>query len=61
VAERGGWVDQQRTRVDELVDRYRVALHDSLNDLTEQEARRRLVPSNAAVALETPHRPPGRR
>ena len=39
------WTDDQRRRIDELVDGYRVALHDSLNDLTEDEARRRLVPS----------------
>jgi hypothetical protein len=34
------WVDAQRRRVDELIDEYRVALHDSLNGLTEEEARR---------------------
>lgn len=43
--ERPHWTAEHRQRVDELVDEYRVALHDSLNDLTEEEARRRLVPS----------------
>ena len=42
-------VDEQRQRVDELIDEYRVALHDSLNDLTEEEARRRLVPSKTTL------------
>ena len=40
---------EQRQRVDDLVDEYRVVLHDSLNDLTEQEARRRLVPSKTTL------------
>lgn len=39
------WIDEQRQRVEELIDGYRAALHDSLDDLTEEEARRRLVPS----------------
>ncbi len=43
------WVDDQRQRVEELIDGYRAALHDSLNDLTEEEARRRLVPSNTTL------------
>ena len=45
MGQRREWVDEQRQRVDELIDEYRVALHDSLNGLTEEEARRRLVPS----------------
>jgi hypothetical protein len=32
-------------RVDELIEEYRAALHDALDDLTDDEARRRLVPS----------------
>jgi hypothetical protein len=36
---------EQRRRLEEIIDEYRVALHDSLNGLTEEEARRRLVPS----------------
>ena len=40
----GHWIDEQRQRVDEIIDEYRVALHDSLKDLTEEEARRRVVP-----------------
>ena len=47
--ESGDWVDDQGRRVDELIDEYRVALHDSLNGLTEEEARRRLVPSKTTL------------
>jgi Protein of unknown function (DUF664) len=43
------WFDEQRQRVEELIDGYRAALHDSLNDLTEEEARRRLVPSKTTL------------
>lgn len=43
------WEDEQRQRVDELIDGYRVALHDSLNELTEEEARRRVVPSRTTL------------
>ena len=43
------WTVEQRQRVEELVDEYRVALHDSLNDLTEEEARRQLVPSRTTL------------
>ena len=49
MGERRDWVDEQHQRVDELIDDYRVALHDSLNDLTEEEARRRLVPSRTTL------------
>lgn len=38
-----------RTRCDELIEEYRAALHDALNDLTEEEARRRLVPSKTTL------------
>jgi hypothetical protein len=44
-----GWIDEQHRRVEELIDGYRAALHDSLNDLTEEEARRRLVPSKTTL------------
>lgn len=47
--ERPHWAAEHRQRVDELVDEYRVALHDSLDDLTEDEARRRLVPSRTTL------------
>ena len=47
--QRRDWVDEQQQRVDELIDEYRVALHDSLNGLTEVEARRRLVPSKTTL------------
>ena len=43
------WTAEQRQRIEELVDEYRLALHDSLNDLTEEEARRRLVPSKTTL------------
>ena len=39
----------ERPRVEELVDEYRVALRDSLEDLTEEEARRQLVPSTTTL------------
>lgn len=35
--------------MDELIDEYRVALHDSLDDLADDEARRRLVPSKTTL------------
>jgi hypothetical protein len=47
--ERPHWAAEQRQRVDEIVDEYRVAVHHSLNDLTEEEARRRLVPSKTTL------------
>lgn len=43
------WLLDLRSRLDELLDGYRVALHDSLEGLTEEEARRRLVPSNTTL------------
>lgn len=36
-------------RVAELVDEYRTALHGALDGLTEEEARRRLVPSKTTL------------
>lgn len=39
------WTDDLRKRLDELLDEHRRMLHDSLDGLTEEEARRRLVPS----------------
>lgn len=42
-------VDDQHRRIDELIDEYRIVLHDSLNGLTEEEARRRLVPSRTTL------------
>ena len=43
------WVEEQGRRIDELIDEYRTALHDALNGLTEDEARRRLVPSKTTL------------
>lgn len=44
-----GWVADERQRIEELLDEYRSALHDSLDGLTEEEARRRLVPSKTTL------------
>jgi hypothetical protein len=49
VHERPHWTADQRQRLEELLEEYRVVLHDSLNDLTEEEARRRLVPSKTTL------------
>jgi len=43
------WTADHRRRVDELIDEYRTALHDSLDGLTEDEARRSLVPSRTTL------------
>ena len=43
------WTVEQRERIVELIDGYRSALHDSLDGLTEEEARRRLVPSRTTL------------
>ena len=43
------WTTEQRRRVEEIIDGYRAALLDSLHDLTEEEARRRLVPSKTTL------------
>ena len=48
--ERGGdWTAGLRERLDELIDGYRASLHDSLDGLSEQEARLRLVPSKTTL------------
>jgi hypothetical protein len=43
------WVDDQAQRIDELIDEYRSALHDSLDGLSEEEARASLVPSKTTL------------
>lgn len=43
------WTDDQRQRVEALIDEYRAALHHALDGLTEEEARRRLVPSKTTL------------
>ncbi|OWY61083.1 hypothetical protein B7486_65710, partial [cyanobacterium TDX16] len=43
------WTADLHQRVDELLDEYRAALHDALDGLTEEEARRRLVPSKTTL------------
>ena len=45
----GGWTTDLRSRLDELLDEYRASLHDSLDGLTEEEARLRLVPSKTTL------------
>ena len=39
------WTVDQRRHIQELIHEYRRSLHDSLDGLSEDEARRRLVPS----------------
>jgi hypothetical protein len=43
------WTVEQRRRIDELIDEYREALSESLDGLTEEEARRALVPSRTTL------------
>lgn len=43
------WTTELRARLDELLDEYRASLHDSLDGLTEDEARLRLVPSQTTL------------
>jgi Protein of unknown function (DUF664) len=43
------WLGEFRERTEELINEYRRALHDSLNDLTEDEACRSLVPSRTTL------------
>jgi hypothetical protein len=43
------WTADLHQRLDELIDEYRSSLHDSLDDLTEAEARTRLVPSDTTL------------
>lgn len=41
--------DAPRARITELIDEYRQSLHDCVDGLTEDEARRRLVPSKTTL------------
>lgn len=43
------WTADLRARLDELLDEHRGMLHDSLDGLTEEEARRSLVPSRTTL------------
>jgi hypothetical protein len=43
------WAADIRCRLDELLDGYREALHDSLDGLTEEQVRLRLVPSKTTL------------
>lgn len=44
-----GWTDDLRVRLDELLEEYRSALLGSLDGLSEDEARTRLVPSKTTL------------
>ena len=48
-----GWfdvpLDDERTQLDAFVEEYRSAIEATLDDLTEEQARRRLVPSATTV------------
>jgi uncharacterized protein DUF664 len=48
-AKSAAWVSDLRGRLEELLDGYRAALHDSLNGLTEAEVRLHLVPSKTTL------------
>jgi len=43
------WTHDLRSRLDELLDEHRAMLHDSLDGLTESEARSSLVPSRTTL------------
>src|SRR5690554_4915173 len=43
------WTHDLRARLDELLDEHRALLQRSLDGLTEEEARRRLVPSRTTL------------
>jgi len=43
------WTVDLRARLDELLDEYRTSLHESLDGLTEHEARLRLLPSQTTL------------
>jgi len=49
VSESAAWASDLRCRLDELLDGYRAALHDSLDGVTDELARRRLVPSKTTL------------
>lgn len=44
-----GWTDDLRVRLDELLEEYRSTLLGSLDGLSEEEARTRLVPSKTTL------------
>ena len=50
-----GWADDLQTRIEELIDEYRAALHDSLDGLTEAEARAQVVPSTTTLLRLVKH------
>lgn len=44
-----GWTTDLRRRLDELLEQYRGSLRATLDNLTEEQARRRLVPSKTTL------------
>ena len=44
-----GWTADPRVCLDELIDDYRASLHDSLNGLSDDDARLRMVPSKTTL------------
>jgi hypothetical protein len=48
-AQSSAWTSELRTRLDELLDEYRTSLRSSLDGLTEEEARLRLLPSKTTL------------
>jgi hypothetical protein len=47
--ESASWPSELRSQLNELIDGYRMELHDCLDGLTEDEARMRLVPSKTTL------------
>lgn len=47
--ESDAWTTDLRSRLDDLLEEYRVTLHDALDGLSEEEARLRLVPSKTTL------------
>jgi uncharacterized damage-inducible protein DinB len=45
----GRWVADLRGRIEEVLDTYRTSLYHCLDGLSEEEARRKLVPSNTTL------------
>ena len=48
-ADPAAWTTALGDRLDELLDEYRATLHNSLDGLSEEEARQRLVPSKTTL------------
>lgn len=53
--EGAGWTDDLRKRLDDLLDEYRRTLLESLDGLSEEEVRMRLVPSKTTLLGQIKH------